>query len=84
MIRADAGQAFWRVIVGEDCISSGQCEMTAPDLFARGDDGQSRYLKNDVATDRLEEIRTAVLGCPVAAIELIADRKRSGEIADQV
>ena len=58
----------WLVEVTDDCVSSMQCVMTAPDLFALNDDGFSFALHPEVSADRSEDVRRAVDGCPMGAI----------------
>ncbi len=58
----------WVVEVSADCVSSGQCIMTAPDLFILDEDGFSRPVRDRVGLDRTEDLRQAVDGCPVGAI----------------
>ncbi|AJE39272.1 MULTISPECIES: ferredoxin [Streptomyces] len=50
------------------CIGSGQCALTAPDVFTQDDDGYSELLpgKEDGGGDPL--VREAARACPVGAI----------------
>jgi ferredoxin len=62
----------WRILVSDDCMSSGQCLMTSPDLFRFNEDGVSEPVYEAVPEDRTEELRRAVDGCPVGAIAIDA------------
>ncbi|MFH8344401.1 ferredoxin [Streptomyces sp. NPDC018045] len=50
------------------CIGSGQCALTAPEVFTQDDDGFSALLpgREDGAGDPL--VREAARACPVQAI----------------
>jgi len=50
------------------CIGSGNCTLTAPDIFDSGEDGLVDVLTDEPAEDRIDDVRTAVCGCPVAAL----------------
>ncbi|MFF4951198.1 ferredoxin [Streptomyces chattanoogensis] len=63
-----------RIIIDEDmCIGSGQCVLTAPDVFTQDDDGFSQVLpgREDGAGDPL--VREAARACPVQAITIEDD-----------
>jgi ferredoxin len=66
----ETDQDSWHVDVSDDCVSSGQCVMTAPDLFALNDDGFSYPLQDPVSSLRSEALREAVDGCPSEAIRI--------------
>ncbi len=55
--------------VDEQCIDCDLCRETAPDYFARSDDGGYSYVYNQPTTPEGEELcREALEGCPVEAI----------------
>ena len=58
------------VTVDQDtCIGSGQCVLTAPDVFdQRDDDGVVVLLDEDPPAERAEDVRRAAAGCPSQAI----------------
>jgi ferredoxin len=60
-------------IDGDNCIGSGECALTAPAVFALGDDGLGEVLpgKEDETGDPL--VREAARACPVQAILLDED-----------
>jgi ferredoxin len=51
------------------CEGFGNCVMTAPDIFALGDDGRAQLIVSEVGVRRIEEVRRAAYNCPVSAIE---------------
>jgi ferredoxin len=51
-------------------MSSTQCIITAPDLFALDEDGYSHALRERVDISRSEDLRMAVEGCPAGAIRI--------------
>jgi ferredoxin len=54
------------------CVASGQCVLTAPDIFdQREDDGIALLLTEEPAAERLDAVREAVALCPAAAIRLV-------------
>ncbi|TDC61752.1 ferredoxin [Streptomyces hainanensis] len=56
------------------CVASGQCVLTAPEVFdQRDDDGVAILLTEHPAPELLDGVREAVAVCPAAAIRL-ADR----------
>jgi ferredoxin len=61
----------WRVEVTDDCMSSQQCVMTAPDLFTLDEDGFSHPVEAWVPATRGEDLRRVIDGCPVGAVRLI-------------
>jgi len=71
MSDADQRSDGWRVEVTDDCMSSQQCVMTAPDVFTLDDDGFSHPVEAWVPATRLEDMRRAVDGCPVGAVRLV-------------
>ena len=71
MSAAGTDQDGWLVDVSDDCVASGQCVITAPDLFALNDDGFSYPLHNPVSSAHGESLREAVDGCPAGAVRII-------------
>ena len=71
MTGSDQREPGWRLDVGDDCMSSQQCILTAPDLFALDADGFSHAVNEWVSDGRGEDLRRAVDGCPVGAIRAI-------------
>ncbi len=54
--------------VDRDCIDCDLCRTTAPDNFARSDEGYS-YVSRQPKTDQeLSDCKQAVVECPVIAI----------------
>jgi ferredoxin len=51
------------------CISNGRCLRVAPGVFERDDDGIASVRDRPVGD--LEAVRSAELGCPSGAIELL-------------
>jgi ferredoxin len=60
-----------KVEVDQDvCVGSGQCLLTAPDVFdQRDEDGVAVLLQNPSA-DQYDATREAALLCPARAIQL--------------
>lgn len=58
------------VTVLDDCIASGQCVLTAPDVFALEGDGPARPLVAQVPSNLASAVRVAAETCPVEAIVL--------------
>ena len=59
----------WTVTVDRDvCIGSGMCLVYAPGTFEH--DGEAKAVVVDSPTDSLDEVRTAVEGCPTGALRL--------------
>jgi ferredoxin len=51
------------------CEGFGSCVITAPDIFALGDDGRAKLIVSKVGVERIDEVRRAAYNCPVSAIE---------------
>jgi ferredoxin len=56
----------------ERCIGSGQCVLTAPDIFDQDEDGAVHLLTEAPDEGRREVVAEAVRGCPVGAIRFVA------------
>ncbi|MCZ4099661.1 ferredoxin [Streptomyces sp. SID13666] len=59
------------MLIGIDhntCIGSGQCVLTAPDLFTQDDDGYSRLVPGGTEVATRRQAAEAALSCPVRAI----------------
>ncbi|MGE9293223.1 ferredoxin [Ruficoccus sp. ZRK36] len=55
--------------VDEQCIDCDLCRETAPDYFARNDDGGYSYVyKQPESQDGIDQCTEALEGCPVEAI----------------
>ncbi len=55
----------------DKCVASGQCVVTAPDVFdQRDEDGIAVLLDDTPAGDRFADVRNAAAVCPAAAIVL--------------
>lgn len=52
------------------CSGIGLCEMTAPTVFAVGDDGQSHVITEQLSGDELADVEEAVASCPTAALSI--------------
>ncbi|MGB3442770.1 MAG: ferredoxin [Actinophytocola sp.] len=61
-----------RVLVDQEaCISSGQCVMAAADVFdQRDDDGLVILLEENPAEHLHNDVREAVMACPVLALRI--------------
>ncbi|HEV7963326.1 MAG TPA: ferredoxin [Actinoplanes sp.] len=61
-----------KVTLDQDaCIGSGQCVLTAGDVFdQRPGDGVAVLLRDDLPDDRAGELEEAALICPAQAIRL--------------
>lgn len=60
-----------RITADKDvCIGSGQCVLTAPDVFDSDDDGVVEVRTPAPAPDRLASVREAVSLCPSRALSL--------------
>lgn len=70
MTTSDSAHELWLVEVGDECMSSMQCQMIAPDLFALNDDGRSTAILPLVDQARTEDLQEAVDSCPVGAIRM--------------
>jgi ferredoxin len=58
-----------RVIVDQDaCICSGQCVLTAPDVFDQSDEGFVVLLDDQPPAVLAEDVRQAAATCPALAI----------------
>ncbi|MEJ2851834.1 MULTISPECIES: ferredoxin [unclassified Saccharothrix] len=59
-----------KVIVDQDrCVGSGQCALTADDVFdQRDDDGTVVLLDAAPPAERLADVRQAAVMCPALAI----------------
>jgi ferredoxin len=53
------------------CIGSGNCVLTAPEVFDQDDDGLVVVLVDDVDPARAEAVRQAVAHCPSGALRLV-------------
>jgi ferredoxin len=59
-----------RVVVDREvCMSSGVCEMEAPEVFELDDDGVL-HVRADLSVDPAA-VETAVRACPTGAIQLV-------------
>ncbi|MEU3991786.1 ferredoxin [Streptomyces platensis] len=65
--------AFTRVHLDESkCVTSGQCVLTAPEVFEqREKDGVGIVLTDTPAPELLGKVQEAEAGCPAAAIRLL-------------
>lgn len=65
--------AFARVHLDESkCVTSGQCVLTAPEVFdQREKDGVGIVLTDSPAPELLGKVQEAAAGCPAAAIRLL-------------
>ncbi|MFI9599870.1 ferredoxin [Streptomyces sp. NPDC052043] len=61
-----------KVLIDQDtCVASGQCVLTAADVFdQRDEDGTAVLLDDTPPADRAEDIRRAAAVCPAQAIRL--------------
>lgn len=61
-----------KVIIDQDtCVGSGQCVLTAPDVFdQREEDGIVVLLAENPPQDAVEAVREAAALCPALAISL--------------
>jgi ferredoxin len=61
-----------KVIIDQDaCVGSGQCVLTAPDVFdQREEDGIVVLLAENPPQDAVEAVREAAALCPALAIAL--------------
>jgi ferredoxin len=62
-----------RIVLDQDaCIGSGQCVLTADDVFdQRVEDGVAVLLLDEVPPERAAELEEAALICPAQAIRLV-------------
>ncbi|MGJ7907429.1 ferredoxin [Actinopolyspora sp. H202] len=55
----------------QSCVASGQCVMTADDVFdQRDEDGIVELLEAEPTDDRTEDVRQAAALCPARAIHV--------------
>jgi ferredoxin len=55
----------------EKCVGSGQCVMSAPDVFdQRDEDGIAVLLTEDPGEDQREAVEQAARVCPALAIQV--------------
>jgi ferredoxin len=61
-----------KIKVDQDrCASSGQCVLTAPDVFdQREEDGVVTLLQDDPPAESADAVRRAVVLCPTQAIDI--------------
>ncbi|MFB6957498.1 ferredoxin [Streptomyces sp. NPDC056309] len=61
-----------KVIIDQDtCVASGQCVLTAADVFdQRDEDGTAVLLDDNPPADRADDVRHAAAVCPAQAIRL--------------
>ncbi|GGF46588.1 ferredoxin [Marmoricola endophyticus] len=52
------------------CVGSGQCVMTAPEVFDQDDDASVVVLEEHPTADQAADVDAAAVGCPVQAIVL--------------
>lgn len=55
----------------DDCISAGNCVMTAGEIFDQDDDGIVDVLVPEVSADDEAKVREAVKLCPASALRLV-------------
>jgi len=55
------------------CTGLGICEAMAPEVFEVDENGDLVLLTETVSTDRLDEVRAAVEGCPTEALRLVEE-----------
>jgi ferredoxin len=59
------------IIDQEKCVASGQCVLSAPDVFdQREDDGIAILLDETPPEDQADDVRTAAALCPALAIQI--------------
>ncbi len=57
------------------CVGSGQCVLTAPDVFdQRDEDAVVELLDDNPPAEQAGAVRNAAAGCPAAAITVHGDR----------
>ncbi|MFE7231415.1 ferredoxin [Streptomyces sp. NPDC002405] len=61
-----------KVLIDQDtCVASGQCVLTAADVFdQRDEDGTAVLLDDNPPADRADDVRHAAAVCPARAIRL--------------
>lgn len=52
------------------CSGIGLCEVTAPDVFEVGDDGQARAINPEPPQDERAVVEQAVNDCPTGALSI--------------
>lgn len=52
------------------CSGIGMCEMTAPDVFEIGDDGQAHVLADASVAEDSDTAHDAMSNCPTGAISI--------------
>ncbi|MER6912310.1 ferredoxin [Streptomyces sp. NPDC000594] len=63
-----------RVRIARDlCVGAGQCERSAPDVFAQDDSGLGHALTESPAAERWPSVHEAASLCPVRAVLVTAD-----------
>jgi ferredoxin len=63
-----------RISIDQDgCIGSGQCALTAPDVFAQDDAGIVYVLPGGAEGTENRLVQQAELACPVQAITVVED-----------
>lgn len=68
----DRRRTTMKVVVDRaKCTGPGVCEAMAPTVFEVGDDGQLVVLAEFVEGDVLDEVQTAIDGCPTEALMLV-------------
>ncbi|MFF5985964.1 ferredoxin [Prauserella flavalba] len=55
------------------CTGLGICEAVAPEVFEVDENGDLVLLTATVTADRLDEVRSAVEGCPTEALRLVEE-----------
>ncbi|QZH61239.1 ferredoxin [Mycolicibacterium farcinogenes] len=53
------------------CEGHAMCEAIAPTVFSVDDDGDLLILQEEIAEGDAADVKSAALGCPVAALKLI-------------
>jgi ferredoxin len=64
-----------RVVVDHDlCEGHGKCELSAPEVFALGDDDRSHVRIEEVGDDLRQQVEQAIRLCPRQAIRWVEER----------
>jgi ferredoxin len=71
--RAMKDRAMRVVVDRVKCTGLGICEAAAPAVFEIDDEGDLVILREQISPEQLDEVKEAVLGCPTAALKLVAD-----------
>ncbi|MFJ5118222.1 ferredoxin [Kitasatospora sp. NPDC088548] len=73
-----------QVSIDQDrCCSSGQCVLTAPEIFEQGDpDGIVSLRQTLVTPTRFDDVRLASELCPGGAITVTEDAGEAGDAGD--